>query len=768
MRKKLLAVGVISLVIAMLISISSVLNTVALKNNYLSTNANNNAIMAGGVVNELEYSLMYGKSLENYYGIEDLLGKIKNYCDYVQNAYITKLDGEIMYEENFNLIPPDTNNLFFDNVSKLGENPEEFVFWIDGYIQNILIPISDGKNNVIAGLGMTYSNNNLDGVVSDIVNQMVVSNIIPILLGVLVFIILFLTVKHEYRFKRLLAIIIPVIIVFSTLCGVVSYREYYTAYTDLVNQTADMLSKKITNDINFVIGRGVEYSMLTGISSYFDDILKNTGLIDSITLVEHEENENNVIYYKLNSDEQYYIRMVKSSRFVNSKLREIIIDIFASIVTSILISAEVIIFVAAVVTNLRKLRKQKKNLSKKTEDVDVIPIGVVRGLFFFFAMFQYMSVAFVPIVMAQIYRPIFGLPYEIMLCIPLTAQIFMSVFSSWICGAIVSSKGWRPVAFFGISVMVMGAVMASFAAEPLLFILSQIVFGFGLGCAKTSFDIFGVIVSSSENIEEYTANTNAGLIAGLSCSAALGAVIAGTAGFSGAFLVMAVLGVLLLLLLRMFSVNIIHHTEKDTESTERRKFDVNFVLYILLLIIPYFFVSMYLDYFFPVFADKSGMSTGNIGHVFLLYGISTAYIGTYLCGMLSKRVKTLMLMSGLLFLMGAFLGLFALNQNLILAVAFVLFIGIIDGIMPSLQYRYVFSLPISRRLGVSRVLGIEGAFIGIVRGISPLIFSFAMIYGSTGLLISGIIILIAAVLFKTLNRRTDISAECPAEGGGAL
>jgi predicted MFS family arabinose efflux permease len=366
-----------------------------------------------------------------------------------------------------------------------------------------------------------------------------------------------------------------------------------------------------------------------------------------------------------------------------------------------------------------------------------------------------MPIAFVPIVMAHIYKPVFGLPYEIMISIPITAQIFMSIFSSWVCGAVVARKGWRPVAFFGIAFMIVGAVVAAFSAEPLLFIFSQLIFGFGLGCAKTAFDIFSVISASSENIEAYTSNSNAGIITGLSCSAALGAAIAGVAGYFGAFITMALFGLALLLLIRIFAVNIVqrpHPEEKTvTDNASVPRFDKKFAYYILLLIIPYSFVSMYLDYFFPVYADANGMSTGNIGHVFLLYGIATAYVGTFICNRFSKSVKTALFMASLLLIAGCVMGVFSVYANLALAVAFVLLMGITDGIMPSLQYRYVFSLDISKRYGISRVIGMEGTFAGIIRGVSPFIFSLVMIYGETGLLISSVAVMAAAVILFALN-----------------
>ena len=164
---------------------------------------------------------------------------------------------------------------------------------------------------------------------------------------------------------------------------------------------------------------------------------------------------------------------------------------------------------------------------------------------------------------------------------------------------------------------------------------------------------------------------------------------------------------------------------------------------------------MYLDYFFPVYADTKGMSTASIGHIFLLYGISTSYIGAFLCSFLSKKIKNIILMSSLLALLGVGMGWFALSDSIVYAVALVLLIAVIDGIMPSLQYRYVYSLEISKRIGISRIIGIEGAFSSAIRGVAPVIFGFVMMYGNRGLLFTGILVVIVAILFMFINKLSN-------------
>lgn len=754
MNKKIMFISIISIMIAMLVSITSILNIVSLRNKYIETVAENNAIVSTGVVNSLEYSLKYGKSLENFYGIDDLLIEVKDICPYVDKVYIVDDSEEIRYEKKFK---EDTTNKIEDiseYFNKLINLDERYQYWIDQNYQNILIGIRDKDGVTIGALGINYNNELLNNEFKPIANKLIISTIIPILMGIIIFIILFEIIKHNFEFKRLLAIIIPIIICSSIACGVLSYSIYKNAYTDLTLQTADMFYKKIEMDIHKVTDKGIKLEEIVGFESYFSEMIAETDQIEHVALTDHKATDD-YIYYSLVKNRNF-IKIKKSKQFITDKLKDIIIEIIVSIITAILIAAEVMFFIISIFTHITELSKDKKRTVYKDIDKDVLPVGIVRGLFFFFAMFQYMSMAFVPVVMAEIYRPIFGLPYEIVMCIPITAQIFVSIFSAWICGKIITKRGWRPVAMFGMTFMIIGAIMASFSSEPILFICAQIVLGFGLGCAKTSFDIFGVIVPSSKNIEEYTSSSNAGLIVGMSCSAAIGGIIASVVGFSGAFLVMAGFGVFVIVLTNIFAKNIIQPAPKikeDHKQKEKQQFDFRFMSYILFMVIPYFFISMYLDYFFPVFADSKGITTATIGHVFLLYGIATSYIGAYLCRFLTKHIKNIVLMSTLLLSLGIFMGTFAMSDTLILAIAFVLYIAVVDGIMPSLQYRFVFSLGTSKRLGISYALGIEGAFSSAIRGIAPLVFGLAMMYGNKGLMVSGIVVIICAIVFFILNSK---------------
>jgi len=571
MKKKILFALIVSITLAGLLALTSVLNTVSFNNNYIQSTATNNAIVASGVVNKLEYSLKYGKSLHNYYGIEDLFDQVKQLCSYVDEAYIVDIDGEILYKNPYNgseFILPDEIG---DNVEKLGDT-QGFLAWTENDTQHILIPVSDNTGTIVAGFGITYNNQIATNSTQQYVSGVISYTVITALAAILLFIILFFVIRHDFAFRKLLLIVIPIIVVSNLFLGMTSFNIYRNGYTALTKQTADTISMKIEGDIKSVVDRGIYYSELYEMEEYFNDIINNTNQISVIELKPAGETfvpkaESGFKFYSDDIHHTYAfapdsegnamdLHIEISEAYLKEKLNAIIVEILVSIVTSLMIAAEVIIFIVALLTSLKNLLDKRNILVTKDIDEDLQPVGTIRGLFFFFAMFQYMAMAFIPIVMASIYKPIFGLPYEIAMSIPMTAQILTSIFSAWICGKIVDKKGWRPVAVTGILIMVSGTVVAAIAKEPILFILAQIIMGLGLGCAKTSFDIFSVLTPSSQKLEEYTSSINAGLIVGMSCSAAIGAIIADVFGFSGAFLVMGGFGLMVVILILLFSVNI--------------------------------------------------------------------------------------------------------------------------------------------------------------------------------------------------------------------
>lgn len=764
-KRNLLFILIISLTISLLLCLSSVLNIVSFRNTYMEATASSNTIVASGTVNKIEYTLKYGKSLDNYYGIEELFKELQDLNGHLDQVYIADGNGRVMYNTRFTDAATPPAQLADMSLAALesGENQ----LWLEDNTQQLLLPIRDRTQTPVASLGISYNTDLLDDMIQGYVNDTVLYTALAIGAGVVLLIVLFFLIRHGFRYKPLLMIVIAVVVLANAFFGITTYKTFSGGYLAITHHTSDLFHQKIYSDVNSVISKGVRYDELTGMEQYFSDMVSEIDELESIRLAVGQvpaENSEYLQTYPLAPDStgQAAALVIQVSQdYVEGKISTILIEIVVSIITALMIAAEVIIFILAALTSKEKIAKIRSKAILKEEGVCYQPQGIVRGLSFFFSMFRYMAMAFVSLVIIDIYQPvvIFGLelPYELVISLPLTAQMISSMLGSYISGKVSDRFGWKTAACTGILLMTAGSVLSAMATSSLPFVGCQLVFGLGLGIAKTAVDLYAVMVSSEEKMEDYTSNANASCIVGLSCASAIGAIIAGALGYSGAYLVMAAIGIAVVLLIVLFGQNVLG---KETEAVrdvpkEKKKgaFDLRFVSYILFLVLPYYFVIMFVDYLFPVFANGQGMSTSQIGYVFLAYGVATSYIGTFLCRVLTKKVRTVLLMCMLVLALAAGLGVFSLYNNITLAIAMVLIIALCDGIMPSLQFKLVYNLPTTQKIGFSRALGIEGFFTGAISAVAPMVFSFVMTKGNIGFTIASGLVAACAVLFGAINRK---------------
>ncbi len=766
-KRNLLFILIISLTISALLGVSSILNIVSFRNTYVEATASSSAIVASGTVNKIEYTLKYGKSLDNYYGIEELFEELQGLYGYLDQVYISDDTGAVLYKTAFTetaALPQQLADMSLDNIST-GENQ----VWLEGDIQQILLPIRDRAGLVIASLGISYDIAMLDGMIAEYVDDAVLYTAVAIAMGIALLVVLFFAVRHGFQFKPLLFIVILVVLAANAFFGVTAYRVFSDGYRALTNHTASIFYDKIRADMEGVITKGVGYDELEGMDQYFSDMVERTEELELIALANPNEaavSSDLVNFYPLTADGHGNTAQLKiqvSKKYMDSKITTILIEIAVSIITAFMIAAEVIIFILAAVTSTEKVTRLRAKAVVKDSSKCYQPYGIVRGLVFFFSMFRYMAMAFVSLVIIDIYKPLvlfgFEIPYELVISLPLTAQMVSSMIGSYLSGKVSDRFGWKVAACCGMLMMAAGSLCSAMSASSLPFIGSQLIFGLGLGVSKTAVDLYAVMVSSEDKMEEYTSNANASGVVGLSCASAIGAIIAGALGYSGAYYVMAVIGVLVTLLVVLFGQNVLGKEEAGDmaeaapQGKKKGGIDMQFIAYILFLVLPYYFVIMFIDYLFPVFANDRGMTTAQIGYVLLGYGVVTSYIGTFLCRVLTKKFRTVLLMSAIVLALAAGLGVFSMYNNVALAVAMVMLIALCDGIMPSLQFKLVEQLPTTHKIGFSRALGIEGFFTGAISAVAPMIFTFVMTTGNTGFMIAAVLVALCAVLFGAINNK---------------
>ena len=734
--KKWIFIVIIGLFIAVVVFFNTVLNMSSFRSSYVEAETENNLVVLETILENIEYGLRYGKELENYYGLDSVFADTEKYCHsdafFVCNKEFTGLYGVD--------VPPWVS-------SETRENPTTYE---EGGNTWLLSPIHKGTETAgYVGIRFTVDLNEA----SELTNRMYRTAIWISAGGILLFVILFLLVKHEMKPKLLLRIIIPVVLAVNLLIVLNVHFAIRDGYQSIANRMAEKLITKSADDINALIGKGVRYSDISDTEETFRRLTALEQIDSAGMAVAPEAGARSVPLMADSEGGQYYLLVRVSDDYVNGKVMSATLNVVVSSVTAIMIAYELLIFLMGILVEEKKDRRHRHEQDGKT---DLEHVELVRGLSFFFATFRYMSVAFMAVVLAQIYIPvrIFGyeLPYEIVMSLPLSMQVLISMLTSFLSGLLIDRRGWKRITLFGVLVMSAGTLLSSFAKEPIPFILAQMVVGIGLGFAKMGIDVYAVTVASEHNMSIYTANSNAAIIVGFSCAASVGALLAGVFGYSGAYLVMTITGAAVFLLIYIYGMDAIQiRKEEGVQKKQKIGFDPRFFAYILFIVAPYSFIMMFVDYFFPVFAVGKGVSMEIIGVVMLLYGMATAYIGTWICKKEGNKVSPAVLLTTCLLVLAVTIGVFAFREYVVLAALIVLTIGVADGIMPSMQFEYLYHLPLSERIGFSRTLGIEGFFSSLIGAAAPVIFSVVMMVG--GLYIIAGVVLICAVLFYLINKK---------------
>ncbi len=742
-KKKWIFVAIIGLFIVAVVFFNTVLNMSSFRSSYTEAETENSLVVLETILDKIEYGLRYGKQLNNYYDLDSVFADAEKYCQ-SDAFFVCDRDGTGLYGVE---VPSWAASMTGDDYATRVEDGKTW----------LLSPIHKGTD-IVGYAGIRFAVDQTEA--AELTGRMYLYAALISAGGVLLFVVLFLLVRHDMKPKKLLRIIIPVVLAVNLVLVGLVYLSIRDGYRSIADRMADKLVTRNADDINGLIEQGVRYGDILDTDEAFRRMTE-LEQIDKVGMAAAEEAGARSVLLAEDSDGiRQYLSIRVSDAYVNGKVASATINVVVSSVTAIMIAYELLIFLMGVLVEEKKDRKRKY---EQTGEVDLEHVELVRGLSFFFAAFRYMSVAFMAVVLSQIYTPvvIFGaeIPYEIVMSFPLSMQVLVSMLTSFLSGLLIERRGWKRITMFGVLIMTVGTLLSAFAKQPIPFILAQMVVGVGLGFAKMGIDIYAVAVSSEQNMATYTANSNAAIIVGFSCAASVGALLAGVFGYSGAYLVMTVTGVAVFFLIFRYGMDV-YQVRQERKPEEKKKigFDLHFISYILFIVAPYSFIMMFVDYFFPVYAVGKGVTMDIIGVVMLLYGMATAYIGTWICKKQGNKMAPAVLMTICLLVLAVTIGVFSVKEYVVLAALIVLVIGVADGIMPSMQFEYLYHLPLSEKIGFSRTLGIEGFFSSLIGALAPVVFSVVMMVG--GLYVIAGVVLVCAVLFFLYNRKKGAKALC--------
>ncbi|HRD66639.1 MAG TPA: MFS transporter [Candidatus Competibacter sp.] len=440
-----------------------------------------------------------------------------------------------------------------------------------------------------------------------------------------------------------------------------------------------------------------------------------------------------------------------------------LIDVFVEVATILVIST--LLFFELFILFVKLLQSFKSQIFQRSSTIDP---GSIRPAVFLFLFGVDLSAAFVPLHMKNLYEPLFNLPKDVVLGLPISSMFLCVSFTIIISGIWLDRRGWHEPFLVGLSLAASAMLYAWLAPTAIHFIIAMGLGGLGYGLALMASQGFVIIHSDDRTKARSLAYLFAGIYAGSICGTAVGAMLAERIGYAPVFLLSAIallltLGYTFLTMRSAFVSGKLRNCKIDARQTAvavTAKHYWNFLSnrYVLGLIFLSSLPSAIaviglLNYFGPVYLDRLGISQSIIGSVLVLYSICMVYFGP----LVSKYIdasdnKRFFVFLGCVLGGGAFLS-FHFFTGLFATVIAVLMLGISSCFVLASQTTYALTLDVTRQLGQGRAIGIFRASSRIGQMLGPILFGWLMIAADIkqGLTYFGIAYLITAILFLLLT-----------------
>lgn len=440
-----------------------------------------------------------------------------------------------------------------------------------------------------------------------------------------------------------------------------------------------------------------------------------------------------------------------------------IIDVIVEIITTLAIST--LLFNELFILLLKLLQNNRTQNRFRSFTVDP---SSIRPAVFLFLFGVDLSAAFVPLHMKNLYQPIYDLPKDVVLGLPISSMFLCVSFTIVVAGIWLDRRGWHEPFLVGLGVTASAMLYAWLSPNVIHFIIAMGLAGLGYGLALMASQGFVIVHTDNKTKARGLAYLIAGIYAGSICGTAVGAMLAERIGYSPVFLLSA----FTLLLTLSYTFLTMRGAIKQSQShirqaktgqviaavTARHYWNFLRNRYVLGLIFLSSLPSAIaviglLNYFGPVYLDRLGVSQSVIGSVLILYSICMVYLGPFVSKYIdASDNKRLFVFVGCVLGGGAFLS-FHFFTGLTATIIAVLLLGVSSCFVLASQTTYALTLEVTKQLGQGRAIGIFRASSRIGQMLGPILFGWLMVSTdiSKGLTYFGIAYLATAVLFLLMT-----------------
>lgn len=752
LRRKMLIMAFGLLLVIM--SFTGFVNYMTFADNYNKSLANTYSVAGNELVRKIEYSLHYGKPIDNYYGMNETLNELKVLIPEVEDLNIISPSGEILYDlKGFVREGQLPEELKKTAVFKQGAINENLSYRFYDKKVYVFTGINDNTSRHVASLVMIFPQKSFLQINSHFTKQLLAYLTLIALIALALLSVIFFKSKlfkqdNLIDKKKVLIVLITVIGSAQLFYSGVNYFLFKNAYIDMANTSKVFIEKTVEKNIESVYLKGLSMQNVEGLDTYLESIKKSLPQIADIRIVQSDE-LNPFPPRNLNK-----IHAVVSNDYIDQQMFKILLDMLTVLIISIFFMIEISLLAVILMT-----RGPNKAINPQRTGADIrTSHGLVRALTYFVNVCACMSLTFIPIVMKNVYEPVLGLPKDVVLGLPLSAEMLGGIMAIILAGWSINKQGWRANVYQGAFFLALGNLLSGLGAGAVPFILARALAGFGLGYILMA--VRSLVVSLPEN-NAAIAEFSAGAIAGLNCGAVMGGMLADRIGYDVVFYLTAILVLIPVVFVRRLMSEFQIEKRETSEISAWAKFtnfisDKKAIVFLICIFIPYFISGAFLDYYFPLFASSNELSQSDISRGFLLNGLFIIYLGPVLTRYIMNKLGNTRGMIVSMFIVVCALTNFIIFGTIAAAFITLILLGIAESFGVSLKTTYFLNLRGIKDLEINKGIAYFSVMVNLSRMAGPIIYGMALSLGmrmGVGLISFVILILLLVFIFSTRFER---------------
>ncbi len=734
---------------------------------------------------KVEAGLRFGKPLNQLYGMERLLHECADQYDILSNIKIYSGDRELLYSLHPFDEDPGFSAQFHGKKIAMADQLMAVVESENAYL--IMLPLL-GPGEKLAGHAIfsLQKHEIRFGVRAFWLKSVVLGALIFVFASFLLFIFLFrgkdadLSTQRRYIFVRVLGITILAQVAFAGINAYQFHQDHVIGVKEKVHAQLALLRFEMEQ----VFARGIGLDRISRVDEFLMEILDVNPEVSSLSIVDNsgrvkaralkdpdvdpgsglsgeDSSENLLVAIPLGSGDgktfSGEIRADLDGTALRGMMWKLLLDsLTVALIASLFIIEQINFFVS-------RLGRRKSKAPARSEPLKIMDKLMLGRFMAFILLFAFaLPISFVPLQMRELYSPLWGLPPNMVLGLPISLEMLCALVSSLLAGTLADKKDWRAPFLAGVVIMAVGMLFSALATTGVQFILARGFCGLGYGFSWMALQSFIFSYSTPNTRAQGISNLVAGIFSGHICGTAMGAIVAERLGYSPVFVLGFFITLFSLAFFFMFMRNLSGSSIGKAPiavvkpgRVTRYLLDRNAALLMICCVIPFSICQVGLLFFAtPLYLNQLGVSQSDIGRVLMIYGLSVVYLAPQLSKIVDRHEnkKPFIVAGGLLGGLG--LSLVFVSPGYFTVITAIFLLGLASSIGSSAQTAFALKLEATQSLGQSKAMSIQRAADKLGQMLGPLVLGGIMVSASitNGLVFLGLGYMAVSLLFFFLAR----------------